>query len=53
MVLGKHNDKTPITIGGDAIGITNQYKYLGTIVDSKLDMDVHWEHVSNGFNSTH
>ena len=52
MVLGKHNDKTPITIGGDAIGITNQYKYLGTIVDSKLDMDVHWEHVSNGFNST-
>ena len=64
MVLGKKKKKKkkkpndtqpnnqPFTIGGDVIGTTEQYKYLGTLVNNKLDMDVHWEHVSSGFNST-
>ena len=52
MLLGKHKKESPLTIGGDTIGTIKQYKYLGTLVDNKLDMDVHWEHVSNGFNST-
>ena len=54
VMLGKNKNTStqPLTIGGDVIGTTEQYKYLGTLVNSKLDMDVHWAHVSKGFNST-
>jgi hypothetical protein len=51
LAINEPESERIISIGNETITRTDSYKYLGTIITSKLSWNEQWEHISKKFNS--